>query len=562
MKEIDINTSSLEFSSDTDNLPKINKKTVEIDGVEKETDVKVTITSLPNSDFKETTQQVVDIDDLGLTDEQKKAYLVLPDVVEVNIEDVGLTEKELEKYKVDGKTPKIIKIPSQYINRLKISDENIKKYKTVLPKYVNVSLIKDFRAADWEFESDITVLSINEMLLKDSVPKMTDAKKIFTSDMDKKITSESTESESLVKKLTAKTADDDTFPKLKNYSVKPYLLGFPGLINVSEMFTADYWKNALGDLGKGLLGELTSGLDDLGGSLLSWLTTPAGSKTNFAVKYEKNKNRDYASPIQVLLGRNPDMFSNMYDVWFAKSDNPMTQLGKEDKLIKSYTTATQKEESLPRWKLYSARINGIDIPQPKRTTFQRQACGMTLEIPKTEVSLNKIFELSLPVDANYTCVEGEYGIVNVMSHVSTTGSLMDFFFQNKETFDFIVKYKPLYGTKPADSYEPKYSVTYKEGGKKTTYTLNDNDEKPVEVFDDDPTKSDNPNSVSTTTNSNSRYFIFKNVRCLGTNINDLQYNNQAANTMECKLKFTFRSVAEVSFKTYNAWKNAKSVGKK
>ena len=425
----------------------------------------------------------------------------------------------------------------QYVSRddLDLTEEQ----KAALPEYVNVSLIENFNADDWEFESDFTVLSITEMLLNNSIPKLETAEKIFTADIKENINAEGSNSKSLVEKLKSKTISDDTFPKTKNYSIKADITDFSGIVNLSEMFTKDYWIDTLKNAGKGLLNELTDGLQELGKSLLDWAITPAHLNLPNPAKQlsEKNKNRDYSSPIQVLLARAPDMFSNMYDIWFSPIGDPTR-----------YTDDVIPTKEFEEWKIYSANIKGIDIPQPKKETFARQAVGRTIEIPKTEVSIQKVFTLTVPLDANYFLLDGF--LVNKFYYVNQVGTLKDYFFKNNNLYDMVVKYKPYYGTKNNDS---DYSVIRKENGELKTYDLS-KDRSLYNLFDGE-------NSTSGPSNKNSdnptRYFIFKNVRCLGVGTNDLQYNNQSANPLECQLKFTFRKVEEVDESTLSDWKSQK-----
>ena len=336
----------------------------------------------------------------------------------------------------------------QYVSRddLDLTEEQ----KADLPEYINVSLIENFNADGWEFESDLTVLSITEMLLKNSIPKLETAEKIFTADTKENMKAEGSNSKSLVEKLKSKTINDDTFPKTKNYSIKADITDFSGVVNLSEMFTKEYWIDTLKNAGKGLLNELTDGLQELGKSLLDWATTPAHLNLQNPIKQlsEKNKNRDYSSPIQTLLARAPDMFSNMYDIWFSPIGDPTRYI---DDVIPT--------KEFEEWRIYSANIKGIDIPQPKKETFARQAVGRTIEIPKTEVSIQKVFTLTVPLDANYFLLDGF--LVKKFYYVNQVGTLKDYFFKNNNLYDMVVKYKPYYGTKKSDS---DYSVIRKENG--------------------------------------------------------------------------------------------------
>lgn len=424
----------------------------------------------------------------------------------------------------------------QYVSRddLDLTEEQ----KAALPEYVNVSLIENFNADDWEFESDLTVLSITEMLLKNSIPKLETAEKIFTADIKENMKAEGSDSKSLVEKLKAKTIKDDTFPKTKNYSIKADITGFSGIINLSEMFTKEYWIDTLKTAGKGLLNELTNGLQELGKSLLDWAITPAHLNLPPTQQLsEKNKNRDYSSPIQTLLARAPDMFSNMYDIWFSPIGDPTR-----------YTDDVIPTKEFEEWRIYSANIKGIDIPQPKKETFARQAVGRTIEIPKTEVSIQKVFTLTVPLDANYFLLDGF--LVNKFYYVNQVGTLKDYFFKNNNLYDMVVKYKPYYGTKKSGS---DYRVISKENGELKTYDLSKG-RSLYSLFDGESstTGPSNKNSDNPT-----RYFIFKNVRCLGVGTNDLQYNSQSANPLECQLKFTFRKVEEVDENTLSNWKSKK-----
>ena len=425
----------------------------------------------------------------------------------------------------------------QYVSRddLDLTEEQ----KVALPEYVNVSLIENFNADDWEFESDLTVLSITEMLLRNSIPKLETAEKIFTADIKETMSAEGPNSKSLVEKLKSKTINDNTFPKTKNYSIKADITDFSGIVNLSEMFTKEYWIDTLKTAGKDFLNELTDGLQELGKSLLDWAITPARLSLQSPVKQlsEKNKNRDYSSPIQVLLARAPDMFSNMYDIWFSPIGDPTR-----------YTDDVIPTKEFEEWRIYSANIKGIDIPQPKKETFARQAVGRTIEIPKTEVSIQKVFTLSVPLDANYFLLDGF--LVNKFYYVNQVGTLKDYFFKNNNLYDMVVKYKPYYGTKKSDS---DYSVIRKENGELKTYNLS-KDRSLYDLFDGESstTGPSNKNSDNPT-----RYFIFKNVRCLGVGTNDLQYNNQSANPLECQLKFTFRKVEEIDENTLSNWKSQK-----
>lgn len=425
----------------------------------------------------------------------------------------------------------------QYVSRddLDLTEEQ----KAVLPEYVNVSLIENFNADDWEFESDLTVLSITEMLLNNSIPELETAEKIFTADIKENMKAEGSNSKSLVEKLKAKTISDDTFPKTKNYSIKADITDFSGIINLSEMFTKEYWIDTLKTAGKGLLNELTDGLQELGKSLLDWAITPAHLNLQSPTKQlsEKNKNRDYSSPIQVLLARAPDMFSNMYDIWFSPIGDPT-------KCTDDVIPTKEFEE----WRIYSANIKGIDIPQPKKETFARQAAGRTIEIPKTEVSIQRVFTLSVPLDANYFLLDGF--LVNKFYYVNQVGTLKDYFFKNNNLYDMVVKYKPYYGTKSSGS---DYSVIRKENGELKTYDLS-KDRSLYNLFDGESSTSGPSNKNS---DNPTRYFIFKNVRCLGVGTNDLQYNNQSANPLECQLKFTFRKVEEIDENTLSDWKSKK-----
>lgn len=482
---IDIGANELNFSSDVGNLPKINK-TVDENG--NETDIKVKITSLPNSSFEEL--------------DTKEQY--------VRLEDLNLSEEELKTYEVNG----------------------------VLPEFVNVSLIKDFNAEDWELETKTAVIVENKMFLKDSIPEIATAEKIFTSDVKDSLTAESTKSKSLVKALTEKTLTDDDFKLLKNFTIDKDFVILNNSINLSEMFTADYWKDVLSNMGSELLDELKSGLADLGKSLLDWATTPAHSKVGTDFILETNKNRDYSSPIQVLLARVPDMFSNMYDIWFSPTGEPSNFADE-----KNYVSSVED------WRIYSANIKGIDIPQPKRETFQRQACGMVVEVPKTEVSIQKVFTLSIPLDANYYLLDNYF--VNKFQYINPVGTLREYFFKNSKHYDMVVKYKPYYGTASAN-FESDYSVTTKENGQTKTYNLTKSQE-PYNAFDEDEASKINFVSTGSKDKNPTRYFIFKDVRCLGVVTNDLQYNNQAANTMDCQLKFTFRKVEEIDKNTLADW---------
>lgn len=425
----------------------------------------------------------------------------------------------------------------QYVSRddLDLTEEQ----KAVLPEYVNVSLIENFNADDWEFESDLTVLSITEMLLNNSIPELETAEKIFTADIKENMKAEGSNSKSLVEKLKAKTISDDTFLKTKNYSIKADITDFSGIVNLSEMFTKEYWIDTLKTAGKGLLNELTDGLQELGKSLLDWAITPAHLNLQSPTKQlsEKNKNRDYSSPIQVLLARAPDMFSNMYDIWFSPIGDPT-------KCTDDVIPTKEFEE----WRIYSANIKGIDIPQPKKETFTRQAAGRTIEIPKTEVSIQKVFTLSVPLDANYFLLDGF--LVNKFYYVNQVGTLKDYFFKNNNLYDMVVKYKPYYGTKSSGS---DYSVIRKENGELKTYDLS-KDRSLYNLFDGESSTSGPSNKNS---DNPTRYFIFKNVRCLGVGTNDLQYNNQSANPLECQLKFTFRKVEEIDENTLSDWKSQK-----
>ena len=73
----------------------------------------------------------------------------------------------------------------QYVSRddLDLTEEQ----KAALPEYVNVALSENFNADDWEVESDFTVLSITEMLLNNSIPKLETAEKIFTADIKENV---------------------------------------------------------------------------------------------------------------------------------------------------------------------------------------------------------------------------------------------------------------------------------------------------------------------------------------------------------------------------------------
>lgn len=425
----------------------------------------------------------------------------------------------------------------QYVSRddLALTEEQ----KAALPEYVNVSLIENFNADDWEFESDLTVLSITEMLLKNSIPEIETAERIFTADIKENMEAEGSNSKSLVEKLKSKTISDDTFPKTKNYSIKADITDFSGVVNLSEMFTKEYWMDTLKNAGKVLLNELTDGLQELGKSLLDWAITPAHLNLQSPVKQlsEKNKNRDYSSPIQVLLARAPDMFSNMYDIWFSPIGDPTR-----------YTDDVIPTKEFEEWRIYSANIKGIDIPQPKKETFVRQAVGRTIEIPKTEVSIQKVFTLSIPLDANYFLLDNF--LVNKFYYVNQVGTLKDYFFKNNNLYDMVVKYKPYYGTKSSDS---DYSVIRKENGELKTYDLS-KDRSLYDLFDGESSSAGPSNKTS---DNPTRYFIFKNVRCLGVGTNDLQYNNQSANPLECQLKFTFRKVEEIDENTLSNWKSKK-----
>ena len=76
--------------------------------------------------------------------------------------------------------------------------------------------------------------------------------------------------------------------------IKADITDFSGIVNLSEMFTKDYWIDTLKNAGKGLLNELTDGLQELGKSLLDWAITPAHLNLQNPAKQlsEKNKNRE------------------------------------------------------------------------------------------------------------------------------------------------------------------------------------------------------------------------------------------------------------------------------
>ena len=114
----------------------------------------------------------------------------------------------------------------------------------------------------------------------------------------------------------------------------------------------------------------------------------------------------------------------------------------------------------------------------------------------------------------------------------------------------VVKYKPYYGTKNSNS---DYRVIRKENGELKTYDLS----KGRNLYNSFDGESSTTGPSNKNSDNPTRYFIFKNVRCLGVGTNDLQYNNQSANPLECQLKFTFRKVEEVDENTLSNWKSKK-----
>lgn len=385
------------------------------------------------------------------------------------------------------------------------------------PEYTNTIIIKDFNPEEWGLnEVDTTLKSYS--LATAEVPEI--AAEVFTD-------TEKEKNLSLVELLEKKTISIDT--DTSNFTVPSVYK----TVNLTEIGTWNYWSTALTSLKDNATNFIKSEVSSLVSDLLDWATSPSGilsealsvsslienvslgtfSNSESAIEsrdYETNINRNYSSPIQVLLGRYPDIFSNMYDLWFAE----------ESDLSNNSETA----------KMYCAKIEGIDIPQPKRTSFQRQALGMTLEIPKTEVTYQKMFTLKMPIDSDYKCFMVNEKYNKELYSLPVTGTLRDFFFKNKKTFDLVVRYSTKYSTGRSSTTDYDFSATWNSDTAKKAINLAEPYLKSPEYFDSD---------------SSERFFVFRNVRCLGDNSADIQYTNQAANNLNCELKFTFRKVEEL-----------------
>lgn len=268
---------------------------------------------------------------------------------------------------------------------------------------------------------------------------------------------------------------------------------------VTEIY--DYLKDSFIEFGKELSKELIDYMDRQSHNLDE--LDNKQKKTIQPKKYDdlvekEIKQRNHISPIQTILS-SVDFFINMYTIALCIGENFIDDI-------------------------YFVKINGIEIPQPKRNTFQRSACGITIDIPTTDLTIEKLGVLSYPVDAALSCYSKYSGLKSLYEVKPFIGFLYDL---NSKPIDLYVTYDTL-----ISSLDKNGDLLFQSEKIVSQKSLDNN----------------NKENKFLSNREGRRVFIFRNVRFMSDNSNDLEYNQSSANVLTGQSKFIFRKIEELEFK--------------
>lgn len=415
----------------------------------------------------------------------------------------------------------------EYFKKITIDENGIEKI--TYPDYITLSELQNIQDNDYIDISD-TIINLD---------KKTENVNISLQKAIENLSKE-TKEKSLSKKLIKvdKIIEKNNYKLIKADLKILKALSKGSVIDLKDFISGDYWLGQLEKFGTETLNFLKDSFIDLGKDLakgaIDYLTNKPYQLSNFEnapvlksldntsyavsefgeknkienkqvsekehekIVEEEIKQRNHISPIHTLLS-SVDFFTNMYTI--------ALKIG--DKLSDDF---------------YFVKINGIEIPQPKRNTFQRSACGVTIDIPTSELTIEKVGILSYPVDAALSCYSNYSGLKTL--------------YDIKPFIGFIYDLK----NKPVDLY-----VTYD-----TLISTLDKNGKKMQF------NSDKINAQKTLDNNNTeerflskregrRVFIFRNVRFMSDNSSDLDYTQSSANIFTGQSKFIFRKVEELEF---------------
>lgn len=392
--------------------------------------------------------------------------------------------------------------------------DSLKEFLKSTEKNLQVSLIKSKIDDPIEWQIDCSTRTLNELSLVDFLKGMSN-RTAAAKNQIKELEEERRIlpfTDKVLKKKEYDIKKKEIQFESKNFEISPntkVLVDGKNVVNLSEMATAEYWLNGF----EKIKDKLIDGAYELANAAImgtaqiasAWFSGSLTKSGNDSATLKLSE--DFSNPITVLRNREPDFFSNMYNMYLTKDFGTKTEM------------------------FWATRIEGIDIPTAKRSTTKRNFCGREIEVVGSEVELNKICTLKFAVDQECYCFYENAPEINAqtrMNHSRNVGLLYNFLhdYERKEN-NLIIEYNSLYTAISEDSNGKVHYNFKKDKNSSTTdlYEKLDDKYKNRFMFID-------------------RYFVFEDVKFIAQNSTDLEYDSQSANEMTGEMKFIYKRVVE------------------
>lgn len=396
--------------------------------------------------------------------------------------------------------------------------DSLKEFLKSTEKNLQVSLIKSKidDPIEWQIGSSTRVL--NELSLVDFLKGMSD-RTAAAKNQIKELEEERRIlpfTDKVLKKKEYDIKKKEIQFESKNFEISPntgILADGKNVVNLSEMATAEYWLNGF----EKIKDKLVDGTYELANAAIlgaaqiasAWFSGSLTKSGNDSATLKLSE--DFSNPITVLRNREPDFFSNMYNIFGIANG--------------------EEEESY-----WATRIEGIDIPTAKRSTTKRNFCGREIEVIGSEVELNKVCTIRFAIDQDYTWFYGNYSSnahsQTKMNVSKKKGLFYNFIHNNKKHFSIYIDYSDLYTAISKDSNGKVHYNFKKDKSSSATDLYEKLDDKYKSKF-----MVEEPSACN-------RRFIFKDVKFIAENSTDLEYDSQSANEMTGEMKFIYKRLVE------------------
>lgn len=396
--------------------------------------------------------------------------------------------------------------------------DSLKEFLKSTEKNLQVSLIKSKIDDPTEWQIDCSTRTLNELSLVDLLKGMSNRTAVAKNQI-KELEEERRILPFTDKVLTKKKEYDIKKKEIqfesKNFKISPntkVLVDGKHVVNLSEMATTEYWLNGF----EKIKDKLIDGAYEIANTAIMGAAQIASAWFSGSLTRNGNDSatlklsEDFSNPITVLRNREPDFFSNMYNI-FGISNG---------------------EEAEGYW---ATRIEGIDIPTAKRSTTKRNFCGREIEVVGSEVELNKVCTIRFAIDQDYTWFYGNSNNAHSQTKMNVSkrkGLFYNFIHDNKKHFSIYIDYSDLYTAISEDSNGKVHYNFKKDKNASTTDLYEKLDDKYKNKF-----MAEEPTACN-------RRFIFKDVKFIAENSTDLEYDSQSANEMIGEMKFIYKRVVE------------------